>query len=132
MTSLRTRYLGLLAASIGIAALLGASLGLAAAAVRTQPLAKGFNLAGGPLVTDVAPDEFVSCLPQDSWNSLYIWDSANQKWTHYFNEDVAPAYVNRPEVGGITIVKRHAGVVLIMDKAVQSPHFVDRPTEACK
>ena len=131
MSFLRTRYFGLLGASVGIAIILGASLGLAAAEVRKDSLVKGFNLTGGPLAGDMAPDQFLSCLPQESWNSLYVWDSQTQTWMHFFNPRIAPAFVNKPEVGGLTIVKRFTGVALIMDQPVQKPYFKDGPKDAC-
>ena len=109
MRWIRSKYFAVLAASVGVAALMGGSLGVVAAGVRSQPLAEGFNLAGGPLEANTPPDDFLSCLPDGSWSALYTWDGSAQKWLHYF--DNVPGYVNQPELGGIEVVKRFEGVV---------------------
>jgi len=118
--------------TLAFAALLGGSLGIAAAGTRNTTLAVGFNLIGGPLQADVAPDKFLSCLNEASWTSLYRWDAPNQKWEHFFNESKGvPAYVNGANVGGITSIPRASGLALFMSAQVQNPQLIDSPNEAC-
>lgn len=129
MSWYRRKSLALVAASLSAAAFLGASLGIAAAGVRNDPLVAGFNLVGGPLRGDVAPDAFLGCLPANSWTGLYIFDSPTQSWRHYLAD--VPAYVNAGENNGVTIVPRATGVALIMKQGVTSPHFRDTANESC-
>jgi len=114
---------------LGLAAVLGGSLGLAAA--HTQSLANGFNLVGGPLAADTEPDDFMACIPANSWSSIYIWDAANQKWQHFFNPSNTPDYINAPEAGGIVTIKRLAGVVVLTTQAVDGAVFKDSPSSTC-
>jgi hypothetical protein len=127
---MRRRYLAVILASFALVAALGSSLGLVAAGTR-QPLVAGFNLVGGPLSADVAPNQFVACLPQGSWVAIYIWDAQNQVWRHHFNTASVPAYVNETNLGGIAIIPRLSGVVLMMSQAVSNPRLKDSPAEAC-
>lgn len=129
--SLRSKYLAVVVSTLGVAAILGGSLGVVMASVRSQPLSAGFNLAGGPLNADTTPDQYVACLPAGSWSAVYIWDSQAQTWQHFFNPTGVPAYVNAPSVGGIASVPRFSGVVLIMTQAVAAPHLKDSNAEAC-
>jgi hypothetical protein len=129
MTSTRRRALSIVAAGLGLAALLGGSLGVATAGVRSTPLAVGFNLVGGPLGGDVPPAAFVECLPAGSWSAVYIWDGTTQTWKHFFTG--VPAYVNNPAGGGISIIPRFSGVVLIMKAAVSNPRLRDTASEPC-
>jgi hypothetical protein len=132
MKILKSKSLAVAAATLGVAALLGGSLGVVMASTRSQSLSAGFNLAGGPLNGDVAPDQFVGCLPASSWRAVYIWDSATQTWEHFFNTSAGvPAYVNSAGTGGITAVPRFSGVVLIMNQAVGSPQLKDSNAESC-
>ncbi|MFN0096162.1 MAG: hypothetical protein ACKVVT_15480 [Dehalococcoidia bacterium] len=131
MRTFRTKATALVAASLGVAAILGGSLGVVAAGVR-QPLSAGFNLAGGPLNGDVSPAEYIACLPTSSWNSVYIWDGPSQTWRHYFNTaSGVPAYVNQSTAGGIATIPRGAGVVLLMNSSVASPRLKDSNAESC-
>lgn len=117
---------------LGIAAILGSSLGIVAAGTR-QPLTAGFNLVGGPLNADVQPVDYVGCLPAGSWTALYVWDAQNQQWKHFFNLTAGslPAYINGSNVGGIGTIPRLSGVVLIMSQAVSNPRLRDTASEAC-
>lgn len=117
------------AATLGAAAILGSSLGVVAAGTKPS-LGSGFNLAGGPLGGDVAPADFVACLPAGSWSAVYIWDGPTQQWQHHFAN--VPAYVNTSGNNGITVIKRYSGVVLIMNQAVSSPRLKDTTSEACQ
>ena len=128
MSWMRQRSFALVAGSLGLAALLGGSLGFAAAGNKPA-LGAGYNLTGGPLNGDVQPDAFLGCLPASSWTALYIWDAQAQTWKHYLAN--VPAYVNASNVGGISIVPRFSGVVLIMTTAVASPKLRDSASEAC-
>jgi hypothetical protein len=84
MRWLKSKSFLMVGASLAFAAMLGGSLGLATALHQTD-LGEGFNLVGGPLQTDLAPEEYVACLPAGSWSAVYIWDGANQEWQHFFN-----------------------------------------------
>jgi hypothetical protein len=130
MSFLSRPILALTGAMIGIAALLGGSLGIVAAA-HSQNLVQGFNLVGGPLGADTAPQDYIACVPSGAWTALYIWDSQNQKWQHYFNTDSAPDYINDPDAGGIETIKRLAGVVVLTTQAVPNAQFKDRPSDEC-
>jgi hypothetical protein len=127
----------LTAAMLGIAALLGGSLGIVVAAHNVdlvgpgQGQSSGFNLVGGPLIADTPPQDFLACLPEDSWVALYIWDAQNQKWQHYFNPDSTPDYINSPQAGGIATIKRLAGVVILTSQAVPDARLKDRPQDTC-
>ena len=130
---LKSRYTALVAATLGVAAILGGSLGIVAAGTR-QPLGAGFNLAGGPLNSDVTPDQYVACLPVGSWNAVYIWDGVNQTWQHYFTTtgaNAVPAYVNSSGSGGIVVIPKFSGVVILMQSAVASPRLKDSSSESC-
>lgn len=131
MSWIRHKTFAVTAACLGVAAILGGSLGLAAAA-HSANLTSGFNLVGGPLSNDIGPAEFVGCLPAGSWNAIYIWDGQNQEWNHYFNTSSGiPAYVNSQQVGGISSIRRFAGVVLLMSTAVSNAKLKDGPGDSC-
>jgi hypothetical protein len=86
---------------------------------------------GGPLAADTAPQDFIACIPANSWVALYIWDAQNQKWQHFFHPASAPGYIHRPEAGGIQTIKRLAGVVILTSQAVPNAKFKDRPSDTC-
>jgi hypothetical protein len=131
MNIFKSRMVAFVAGSFTLAALLGASLGVVVAGPRSG-LGVGFNLVGGPLQSAVPPQTFVGCLPTTSWDAVYLWDGANQRWQHYFNKaNGTPEYVNSTDAGGINQIPRLAGVVLIMRTAVTNPTIPDRSTETC-
>lgn len=133
MNSVKRKVIVVAGATLGFAALLGGTLGFATASVRQTTLKAGaLNLVGGPFQANVAPDDFLSCLPQQDWSSLYIWDAPNQKWLHFFNEakDV-PAYVNGASVGGISTIPRAAGAYIFVSKDIVNPQLLDTPSENC-
>ena len=130
MSFLSRPILALTGAMIGIAALLGGSLGIVVAA-HSADLEAGFNLVGGPLQADTAPADYIACVPSGAWQALYIWDAQNQKWQHYFNTTTAPDYINDPAAGGIQTIKRLAGVVVLTTQAVPNAEFKDRPSDEC-
>jgi hypothetical protein len=114
-----------------VAGILGASLGVAMAGSRGN-LSTGFNLIGGPLSADVTPNEFVSCLPSDSWEAVYIWNASKQEWKHYFNATGSvPKYINDTKVGGIDKIPQLSGVVIIMKKSVSSAVVPEGPGQGC-
>jgi len=128
---MRKKYLAVIVASLAVVAALGSSLGLVAAGTR-QSVSTGFNLVGGPLQADMPPAQFVACLPASSWTAVYIWDAQSQTWKHHFNTGSGtPAYVNDTALGGISVIPRLSGVVLMMAQAVTSPRLKDSPNEAC-
>jgi hypothetical protein len=129
----RKTVLSVTVSLLGVAAVLGGTLGIAAAH-HPASLSTGFNLVGGPFGADTPPDKFMECLPADSWSALYIWDAAAQKWSHFFNTAAptsVPEYVNGASVGGITTVPRAAGAVLFMNNAVPAAQFPDSPGDPC-
>jgi hypothetical protein len=122
--------------TLSVAALLGGSLGIAAAGNRKDPLVTGVNpTVGGPLFGDVTPAKFMSCLPGTSWTGLYIWvgQGQDQRWLHYFNTAIpgVPGYVNDPSVNGIVKINRLQGVAIVMAATVNNPFFPDRDTDFC-
>ncbi len=137
MSFISRPVLALTTAMLGIAALLGGSLGIVMAA-HTQSLvgpsggaSSAFNLVGGPLGADTPPQDFIACIPANSWVALYIWDAQNQKWQHFFNPNAAPDYINSPDAGGIQTIKRLAGVVILTTQPVPNARFKDRPSDTC-
>ena len=134
MAVARNRVIATVVATLLGAALLGGSLGIAAAGQRTSALVSGVNpTVGGPLFGSVTPEKFMSCLPEDSWASLYWWDATNQTWRHFFNTDGTgvPGYVNDSDVGGLTLIPRFDGLAVIMNDRVDNPFFPDRQTDLC-
>lgn len=135
MRLIRNPAFALAIAVLGIAAMLGGSLGMATAASQRE-VGPGFNLIGGPIGGDVEPATYVSCLPTDSWKALYIWRSDEQEWRHFFNTALSdiPEFVNGAEVGGIVQVTRGSGVVIMMSQDIGSGFtavFPDRQTDDC-
>jgi hypothetical protein len=134
MSWYRNRAISVAAVTVGLAAMLGGSLGIAVAGFKPD-LAQGVNPAvGGPLSADVPPGDFVGCLPATAWKGMYIFDSATQRWEHHFNTQGAgavPAYVNNVQAGGIDIIPRFSGLVLIMNQAVENPFLRDFPNQDC-
>jgi hypothetical protein len=133
MSWIRSRTFALMAGTLGLAAVLGGSLGLAAAGTRPSLVAGVNPTVGGPLSEQLSPATWVKCLPASSWASLYVWDAPNQRWLHYFNTAASgvPAYVNNSSVNGISSIPRFAGVAVIMNSAVSNPFFPDKATDAC-
>ena len=84
-----------------------------------------------PLGAAVPPGQYIACLPAGSWRAIYIWDAQTQTWKHFFNVSNVPAYVNDPALGGIAQIPQLAGVVLMMNVAVQAPQLKDTPGEVC-
>lgn len=130
--SMRLQIASLFFAALGIAAILGGSLGVATAGTK-QSLSAGLNPAvGGPLSASVSPDKWVSCLPSSSWRALYLWDGSEQAWSHFFNTTKGiPDYVNDADVGGISSIPRLAGLAMFMDAAVNNPFMPDSATQSC-
>lgn len=130
MNGMHRKMAALFAGMLMVAALLGGTAGLASAGPRTS-LSPGFNLVGGPR-DETSPEDFMSCLPTTSWNSIYIWDSQMQVWQHYFNPAKGiPAYVNLPTVGGISRIPRLVGVAVLMDEGVPNPRVKDSSGDVC-
>lgn len=129
-----------LAVSLGFAAIVGGSLGVAVAkhsSTVTGQCSGGtagcnINFVGAIGSGDVSPASFTKCLPAGSWEAIYIWNGPTQEWEHYFNPSV-PAYVNAPGAGGITTIPRFSGVVLIMKlgQPSQNVTLLDSNSESC-
>ena len=81
----------------------------------------------------VGPGKFTECLPDNDWESIYIWDGASQSWQHFFNTSKFPAYLNNTNAGGIQTIPGFAGVVLIMRSGApnQSVTLLDGNGESC-
>ena len=130
MTSFKRTTIGIVAAGLMVSAVLGSTLGIALARTRTgETLSSGFNLIGGPLGQNVAPDQFVACLPAGSWKAVYIWDGATQEWKHYLVG--VPIFVNSVGAGGMATIPSGAGVILLMNSSVTNPKLKDSNGEAC-
>lgn len=131
MGFLKNRALGLAVTTVGLAAVLGGSLGVAMAGTRS--LTDGFNLVGGPVSSNVSAEDWVSCLPSQSWDAVYIWQAETQEWKHYFNpaKNNTPGYVNNITAGGIGTIPRGSGVVMIMSQTVANATVPDGPGQAC-
>jgi hypothetical protein len=132
MRLFRSPTLAMAIAILGVAAMLGGTLGVATAA--TRPLSSGFNLIGGPVSGDVKADKYVSCLPTNSWKAVYIWKADQQEWRHYFNttgSSNVPAFVNNVAAGGIDDVPRGSGVVILTTQAVPNAFFPESQTQSC-
>lgn len=100
--------------------------------VSGRVLEAGPNLVSGPIGGSLPPDTFVTCLPEGSWSALYIWDSIQQAWHHYFNTaDGTPAYVNDPSVRGAVVVPQLAGVVVYMTRDVPGAVVPDQASFSC-
>jgi hypothetical protein len=130
MTSFKRTTIGMVAAGLMVSAVLGSTLGIALARTRTgETLNTGFNLIGGPLGQNVTPDNFIGCLPANSWKAVYIWDGSTQQWKHYLSG--VPTFVNSVGAGGIASIPNGAGVILLMNASVQNPKLKDSNGEAC-
>jgi hypothetical protein len=114
MTRVKQKTLAVVAGSLLVVGLLGASLGIAVAG---QPLGAGFNIVGGPR-DEMQPATFLSCLPATSWNAVYVWKADKQEWEHFFNTGKGyPAYINLASAGGIQTIPKLSGVVIMMADA---------------
>jgi hypothetical protein len=131
MSRIKRKTFVVLAAMVAVVALLGASLGMAAAG--TTNLSSGFQLVGGPIGGDVAPATFVQCIqPSTAWTAVYIWDAPNQQWLHFFNTaNGVPSFVNLSANGGISIIPRFSGVAMIMASAVANAKLLDSNSGTC-
>jgi hypothetical protein len=130
MSFLRSRATIVIGLTLLVVSMLGGSLGIAMANQRNSPLVPGFNLIGGPLFADMNPDDFMSCLPDGSWQAIYIWNAQSQTWQHYFNSGGSlPSYVNHADAGGIEKIPQLAGVVIIMNTGVATPFVPDASSQ---
>lgn len=126
MRFLKNRVTVVVAMSLLVVGMLGASLGIAVANQRNTTLVPGFNLIGGPLFADMEPEDFMGCFPEGSWEAIYIWNASNQTWRHYFSDSAnVPDYLNDTRVGGIDEIPRLSGVVIVMNTSVSNPFVPD-------
>lgn len=141
MSWIHRKALAVVAAGAGVAAILGATLGIAVAK-HTNTVsgvcsggAPGCNIhyVGAIRAGSVSPDNFTKCLPAADWEAIYIWDGPNQEWEHYFNTTKYPAYVNSTAAGGISTIPGFSGVVLIMKPGspTQEITLLDQNSETC-
>lgn len=141
MSWIHRKAFAVVGAGAGVAAIMGATLGIAVAKHANtvggvcQGGGNGCNIhyVGAIRANSVSPDNFTKCLPANDWEAIYIWDGPNQQWQHYFNVSKTPAYVNQPSAGGISTIPGFSGVVLIMRSGapVQQVTFLDSNSEAC-
>jgi len=132
MTGMKRRILLVALSGVAVAATLGGTLGVVAAKSRSFSLAQGVNYVGPIGGQDVQPQEFVACLPANSWNAMYYYDPFTESWTHWFNTaNGYPAYLN--QTGQITTIRSGYGVALFMQTAVAQGQvfFRDRVGESC-
>lgn len=131
MPKLRPKLAAIVVSSLLLAAVLGATAGIAAAGSRST-LYPGLNLVGGPLYDSLPPQDYLACLPSGSWRAIYLWDAATQTWQHYFNTSLGiPSYVNRTDLGGIQLIPQAAGLWIIMVQQVNNPKVKDLASESC-
>jgi hypothetical protein len=141
MSWFHRKALAVVAAGAGVAAIMGATLGIAVAK-HTNTVggvcsggAPGCNIyyVGAIRANSVSPDNFTKCLPASDWEAIYIWDGPNQQWQHYFNTTRTPAYVNSVAAGGISTIPGFSGVVLVMRSGAPSQQvtFLDANNETC-
>ncbi len=141
MSWIHRKVITVVGASFGVAAILGATLGVAVAKHSSnvggvcsngQP---GCNVhyVGAIRANAVSPESFTKCLPANDWESVYIWDGPSQKWLHFFNKTKFPEYLNNTSAGGISTIPGFSGVVLIMraGAANQSVTLLDANSESC-
>ncbi len=130
MSFLRSRATIVIALTLLVVSMLGGSLGIAMANQRNTTLVPGFNLIGGPLFADMDPEDFTSCLPDGSWQAIYIWNAQTQTWQHYFSDSGSlPSYVNHVEAGGIDEIPQLSGVVIVMNTTVATPFMPDATSQ---
>ena len=143
MSWFHRRVIAVAAMSLGLAAILGATLGIAVAKHSStvggvcSNGSQGCNIhyVGVTKSAPVSPSKFTECLPSGSWTAIYTWDGPNQQWLHYFNTTGTgvPAYVNNTNAGGIASIPGFSGVVLIMKLGtpIQSVTLLDASNETC-
>ena len=141
MSWLHRNAVAVVAASAGVATILGASLGVAVAkhASTVGGVCSGggngcnIHYVGAIKSGSVSPDNFTKCLPAGDWEAIYIWDGPNQEWEHFFNETKTPAFVNSVAAGGINNIPGFSGVVLIMRTGtrIQQVTLLDSNSESC-
>lgn len=139
-----------LALGIGVALLLGATLGSAGAHQTTDPDlpigglcgdgSAGCNMhfVGNQARHAVAPDVFMQCLPAGDWIILYVWDEPTQNWLRYANTAPGnpgnlPAYLNDPATGAATEIPGLRGIALLMRAGAPNEQrsFLHSPEERC-
>lgn len=143
MSWFHRRVIAVAAMGFGLAAIFGATLGIA---VAKHSSTVGGVCAGGSQGCNihyvgviksgaVSPAKFTECLPSGSWSAIYTWDGPNQQWLHYFNTTGTgvPEYVNHISAGGISNIPGFSGVVLIMKLGtpIQSVTLLDANNESC-
>jgi hypothetical protein len=127
--------------SLVVAGIFGATLGLAVAKHTSQVGGvcsngqPGCNIhyVGAIRAGGVGPNKFTECLPDNDWESIYIWDGATQSWLHFFNTTKYPTFLNNVNAGGISTIPGFSGVVLIMRSGApnQTVTLLDQNSEAC-
>lgn len=133
MNLIRNKAFAVVAATFGLAAVLGGSLGLVAAAPRHVKLYEGSNLVGYTGTQPIESNQFVACLDKQGWIGVYRWDNRSQaeggqRWLHYLNN--VPGYVNNPSVNGMDEIPAFAGLVVIASKDFDAV-FKTRASDTC-
>jgi hypothetical protein len=143
MSWFHRRVIAVAAMGFGLAAIFGATLGVAVAKHSSTVGgvcaggAQGCNIHYVGVIKSggVSPAKFTECLPSGSWSAIYTWDGPSQKWLHHFNTTGTgvPSYVNNTSAGGISTIPGFSGVVLIMKLGtpIQSVTLLDANNESC-
>lgn len=143
MSWFHRRVIAVAAMCLGLAAIFGATLGMAVAKHSStvggvcSGGSQGCNIhyVGVTKAAPVSPSKFTECLPSGAWTAIYTWDGPNQQWLHYFNTTGTgvPTYVNNTTAGGIASIPGFSGVVLIMKLGtpIQSVTLLDANNETC-
>lgn len=143
MSWFHRKVLAVAAMSLGLAAIFGATLGMAVAKHSStvggvcSGGSQGCNIHYVGVVKSgaVSPAKFTECLPSGSWTAIYTWDGPNQQWLHYFNTTGTgvPTYVNDTSAGGISTIPGFSGVVLVMKLGtpIQQVTLLDANNESC-
>ena len=140
MSWFHRKAIAVVVTGLGLATILGATLGVAVAQHQTPVSGQCGNASGclqyvGVIRAGaVSPDTFTKCIPAADWTAIYIWDGPNQQWQHYFNTAAGvPSSVNQSAAGGITSIPGFAGVVLIMKAGSpsQTVTLLDQNSESC-
>jgi hypothetical protein len=148
MSWMQKKIIAVFAVGVGVAIVLGATVGVGLARQTTpgpiggvcQNGSPGCNihLVGNAFPQPVAPATFMRCIPVGDWIGFYVWDAPNQRWLHYFNTATGnprnlPEYLNDPAVGGASTIPGHGGIALIMRPGAPNEQrtFLHRAEQTC-
>lgn len=148
MSWMQKKIIAVFAIGVGVAIVLGATVGVGLARQTPDRPIGGtcpngtpgcnIDLVGNISPQPVAPATFMRCITVGDWIGIYIWDAPNQQWLHFFNTATGnprnlPAYLNDPAVGAISTIPQFAGVFLIMRPGAPNEQrtFLHRAEQTC-